>query len=480
MKAWQLLIHVCRRWRSLVLGSPLHLNLRLVCAPETPASDILDVWPALPLIVEGNITSSDIIPALGQRNRVCEVYLQLRGWEPWDEGWRLEKVLASMQVPFPELRVLQLSSLVLPETPIVPDSFLGGSAPRLQGFHFVGIPFPGLPKLLLSTTHLVCLWLSDIPHSGYISPEAMAAPISVLSSLRTLSIRFRSPQFRPDRESRSQLPPKRSILSALHEFYFTGVTEYLEEFLTRIDTPQLNIMDITFLNQINFDCPRLAQFINCTPKLRVLDEAHVRLTSVELRTSEPSFYNLLIHILLKERHWQLSSIEQICNSSLHPLSTVEDLYIKDENWPRVRKKDGIENTLWLQLLLPYTAVKNLYLSMKFAPSIAAALQELVGARITEVLPSLQNIFIEVPRPLGGVGGPFQFPRFPGNIWAVHYRATTFRSPCHHVWKRVSESAAERSGTVLSYSSPTHTWMMELNLKSKWLIGRFYVRSLELP
>jgi hypothetical protein len=54
----------------------------------------------------------------------------------------------------------------------------------------------------------------------------------------------------------------------------------------------------------------------------------------------------------------------------------------------------IENTLWLELLLPFTAVTNLYPSEEFAPGIAAALQELVKGRITEVLPSLQNIFVE--------------------------------------------------------------------------------------
>jgi hypothetical protein len=57
----------------------------------------------------------------------------------------------------------------------------------------------------------------------------------------------------------------------------------------------------------------------------------------------------------------------------------------------------------LDLLLPFTAVKNLYLSKEFAPGIAAALQELVGGRITEVLPSLQNIFVEGLEP----SGPFQ-------------------------------------------------------------------------
>ena len=54
-------------------------------------------------------------------------------------------------------------------------------------------------------------------------------------------------------------------------------------------------------------------------------------------------------------------------------------------------------------MLPFTAVKNLYLSGGFAPGVTAALQELVGGRIAEVLPSLQNVFVEGLEALG----PFQ-------------------------------------------------------------------------
>jgi hypothetical protein len=36
------------------------------------------------------------------------------------------------------------------------------------------------------------------------------------------------------------------------------------------------------------------------------------------------------------------------------------------------------DTLWLQLLLPYTVVKNFYLEKEFTPDIATALQEPVG------------------------------------------------------------------------------------------------------
>jgi len=406
VEAWQSLVHVCRRWRSLVFESPRRLSLRLCCSASTPAKDRLDAWPALPLVINGFIAmalssgTDNVIAALGQSNRVCRVILF------GVADWQLEKFLAVMQVPFPELTVLQLSAY--DETaPIIPDSFLGGSATRLQCFELDGIPFPGLPNLLSSATHLVYLDLTDIPHSGYISPGSMADLLSVLSCLRAFTLGFQSPQSRPDQESQSLLPPKHTLLPALDRLHFKGVTEYLEQLVTRVDAPQLFNMNITFFNQIDFDFPRLAQFINRTPTLRALNEARVqfndRIANIALqsRPSKTNFVDLQINILCVEPDWQLSSIEQFCSSSLHPLSTVEELYFESHSSALVWENDATESTLWLGVLLPFTAVRNLYLSKKFAPAIGApALQELIGARITEVLPSLRNIFVEDVDPSG--------------------------------------------------------------------------------
>jgi hypothetical protein len=410
VEAWQLLVHVCRRWRRLVFQSPRRLNLRLYCTPKTPARDTLDIWLALPLIVWGitaDMISSgtdNIIAALGQSNRVCKVTLSLTGLT----DWQFEEVLAPMQVSFPELTMLSLWSH--DETLPIPDSFLDGSAPRLRHFS-CDIPFPGLPKLLFSATHLVYLGLS-IPHSGYLSPgylspEAMVAPLSAMSSLERLTLKFECPQCRPDWETRRPPPSRRSVIPALTCFHFKGVIEYLEDLVTFIDAPQLNYFYITFFDPIDFDTPQLAQFVNRIPTLRSPDNAHVkfndRTTNFELlahsRTPE-----LEIGISCQEPDSQLLSITQVCNSpSLPPPSTVGDLYIEHEYSQLVWKDDAIENALWLQLLHPFTMVKNLYLSKDFAPGIAAALQEFVGGRITELLPSLQNIFVEGLEP----SGPFQ-------------------------------------------------------------------------
>jgi hypothetical protein len=220
IEAWQSLVHVCRRWRSVVFGSPRRLNLRLVCTDNTPARDTLDVWPAFPLFIRcygGYTTESveNIITVLKRSDRVCQIDLM------YIPSPRLENVLAAMQEPFPELTHLELSSS--DETALVlPNSFLGGSAPRLESLWLNRIPFPGLPKLLLSATHLVQLYLVNVFHSGYISPEAMVTALSTLTSLAALHLDFQSPRSRPDWASRRPPTPTRSILPVLTNFLFKG------------------------------------------------------------------------------------------------------------------------------------------------------------------------------------------------------------------------------------------------------------------
>ena len=276
---WQALVHVCRRWRGVVFGSPRRLDLQLCCNTSRLFSrklQSLDVWPALPLFILGCVYQGvvdDSIAAFEHRDRIRQIN--------FDCLTKNEKFWTAMQVPFPELTNLcLLFDHWRPNPrygPVLPDSFLGGSAPRLRYFHLEGIPFPGLPKLLLSTTHLVELNLCDIPHSGYISPEAMAACLSMLTSLRTLRLGiFESPPSLPDQENRRlrSPPPTRSILPALTFFSFRGTNEYLEEFVVRIDTPQLSSLRALFDNtDIELEGPELKQFIGRTPALRAHEEA---------------------------------------------------------------------------------------------------------------------------------------------------------------------------------------------------------------
>ena len=400
-------MHVCSRWRSLVFGSPLRLRLRLVCTDTTATRDTLDVWPALPLCIwyhfPGKECADNVLAVLERSNRVYQIVLGYFSSSNFEKFW------SAMEVPFPVLTDLTLVSdekMVR----VLPDSFLGGSAPCLRYLYFYGIPFPGLPKLLLSTTHLVILHLSNIPHSGYISPEAMVAALSTLNSLSQLWLEFQSPRSRPDR---FPPPPTRVNHPALTKLWFKGANEYLEDLVARIDAPRLGKLEITVFNQIIFDMPQFIQFINRTPMLKEPEEARVIFEVGASRvcfSSQTSGYAYFeVKIPCYDLDWQVSSLEQVFTSCLPHFSTLEGLSIEAPHGWQLDWQDNIENTLWLELFHPFTSMKNIFLCEEFALRVVPALQELVEGRRIEVLPALENIFVEELEYLGPVEmaiGPF--------------------------------------------------------------------------
>jgi hypothetical protein len=335
------------------------------------------------------------VAALKCSDRVCEIRLSIT-----NILYR-EIFLAAMQQPFPELKYLRLrwNHGRNDETVVAPNSFLSGSTPRLEFLLLHGLPFLGLPNLLLSTTHLATLNVLNIPHSGYFSPDAMVAALSTLTSLKYLLLEFKSPESCPDLGTRRLPSLTRFSLPVLNFFEFQGVSEYLEDLVTDIDAPQLNDMRIRFFNDSVFDTPQLIQFISRTPMSSALENAHISLEDGTARISfRPTIYvyeELEVSILCEGLDWQLSSLEQVCTSYLPFLSTLKDLYIHEHARSQRDWKDNIGNGPWLELLRPFTAtMKNLYLSEKIARRIGPALQELVEGRATEVLPALQNIFVE--------------------------------------------------------------------------------------
>ena len=360
--------------------------------------EMLDVWPPFPIAIHhfGRPKSGwdNIIAALGYNDRLRQIGLDL------DLQW--EKVLEAMQEPFPALTHMSLYSDIK-IVPVVADSFMGGSAPRLQYLQLRNVPVLGLPKLLLSATDLVCLSLGHIPHSGYISPEAIVTCLSTLPRLETLCLEFESPRSRPNHESGRLSPPTRSVLPALLMLYFTGVSEYLEDLVARIDSPLLNFLDIRLFYQLIYDTPQLTQFISRTPELKTSDEAHVSFSDLEVWVTFPrrpsgSDNGLQLTISCRQLEWQLSAMTQVCSSSFpHSLvRNVERLYIREKHYSRPSWQYNTENSQWLELLHPFVAAKNLYLHNKLVQLIVPSLQGLVEERATEVLPALQSLFSGKP------------------------------------------------------------------------------------
>jgi hypothetical protein len=328
----------------------------------------------------------NIVAALKQHCRVREINIQCIPNS-------LMKKFAAMKKPFPELTHVRLYSD--DETvPVFPDSFLGGSAPRLHTLELDGIPFPAVRKLLLSIQNLVVLSLWSVPQSGYISPEAMVTCLAALPGLKSFGLGFRSPQSRVGRGTRHLPPPIRIALATLTKFRFKGNSEYLEDIVYQIDTPLLDNFEITFFNQLTFDTPLLRHFISRTEIIKAHyrafvafynGRAEVRFSPQKGTTMDEGLY---LGVSCLPPDWQLSSLAQVCSSSLPPFSSLEHLAIFSY---RSHWQDDIESTQWLELLHPFTSVKTLDLADGLVPLVAPALQELAEERVTEVLPMLQNL-----------------------------------------------------------------------------------------
>jgi hypothetical protein len=399
IEAWYTLVHVCRRWRYVVFESPRRLNLRLLCTYSTPVRETLGAWPTLPIIIRKSVDptsllagADNILAALEHHDRVCHIDL-------WGvPSSLLERLATVTKEPFPALTYLELWSND-ESVPVLPDSFLGASSPRLRTLYLIGIPFPALPKLLLSTKDLVNLDLSDTPDSGYISPEAMVNCLSTLPRLESLELGFRSPRSRPNANRRPP-PRKRAALPAFTWFQFKGVSEYLEDFVARIDAPLLHTVRITLFNQLIFNISQLPRFICRAEKFQAFTEAVVVLYNQSVKvtlypqTGKGDRAMLALAISCSESDWQLSSLEQVCRSSLPLLFGLERLDIHEDKYWGPHWRDDMESAQWLALFHPFRAVKDLYLSEQLALRVAPALQELGRGRTAGVLPVLHNLFLE--------------------------------------------------------------------------------------
>jgi hypothetical protein len=424
--AWHTLVHVCKKWRSVVFASPRRLKRQLLCTNKRPVENTLDIWPEFPIVIIGHRGMSkpqdanNIIAALKQHKRVCEF-----GMHGIPNSFLNRMRAMNMNNPFSALTSIGLRSTQI-NAPALPDSFLGGSAPRLQTLYLVGVPFPALPNLLLSTHDLVKLHLWNIPLSGYISPEAMVTCLSASTRLENLVLGFRSPRSRADGETRLIPRLTRVVLPALTSLYFKGDSEFLEDIVAQIDTPLLTRFRITFFNQLIFNTPLLGHFISRTETFKAPHRARVTFTEdqVNVRLYPPnrdSFHEISLAISCRPSDWQLSSLAQVCDSALSPLPTLERLEIDImRSW-----KDDVENAQWVELLHPFTSVKDLVLQGKSIQHVALALEQPAasGESVTEALPALQNLFLQGPQPSKPVKkaiGKFVDARqFSGRPVAVH-------------------------------------------------------------
>ena len=416
--AWYPLVHVCRSWRNIIFGSSHRLNLRLLytAKPGNRACGMLRIWPAFPIIIQVNGVRQwsliNVLAAFEHKDRIRKIQLMNI------PDMALRTILLAMQEPFPALTDLALMSSIEETGLIIPDSLFGGFAPRLRSFTLYSIPFRGLQQLVSSSVrNLVELSLLKIPRRGYIQIMSIVNPLSMLTKLESLSMEF-SLEPRRERHRRYRPPPTRSVLPSLKFCSFQGICGYLEDFVIMIDTPRLEILDVTLCQYHSHPFsssrkypPRFNRFLCRTEMFKTLNNASIHLWSDKLeitlsRKPWASNAKMTLKIMCKNK---IRTLGRVCATHFLFFSKVESLGISSQyhKWrSHLEASASAEDILWARPLFHFTAVRSLYLSEEIVPSVACGLKLVLDSegRIPPnlVLRSVENISTVRPLRSGSV------------------------------------------------------------------------------
>ena len=397
---WPTLTHVCRRWRQIILRSPLGLHLRLFCTHGRPVLKTLDCWPAFPIIVQyggapnlcppATEDDDNIIAALKQSGRVTSISLTATR--------SLVEKLSAISEPFSDLEELSLLSRDDLQVTL-PGTFRWG--PRLHTLHSTRIAFVSFPQLLLPSQNLVDLQLHEIPSTGYFPPEAFANALSGMTQLRTLSLHFLS---LPPRRRYLSLPSpsgERIVLPALTRLEYRGTSKYLDSFVARIDAPCLGDIDITFFSQPTMDASQLGRFIERIEMQTFLRRAEVRTSAHAISisfTNSSTSTPLQLQISCRQLDWQLSCMTQVCHQFSPFLFRVAELSLNMTE--SSSGQNEVSGEQWLELIRSFNGARSFRVADQHTTDILGALGR-ADAGHTAVLPALRYLHVEDSMKMNG-------------------------------------------------------------------------------
>jgi hypothetical protein len=386
---WYKLVHVCRLWRSLILGSPSRLDLHLFCTKGVPIADMLAHSPPLPLTIHYHhinreITAEDesgILLALSQhRDRVQNIFI-------WMPTINLRKLVMAMDGQFSILERMHINSRT---DVVLPITF---QAPNLRHLVLWTASIPIRSPLLATTAGLLTLQLTDIPPSAYFPPSYLLTRLPLMPQLKKLTIGFRSPF--PKRDVELNTPNMtRVTLSNLRWFRFQGTSAYLESLVSRISAPSLTKLRVDLSNQLSFTVPRLLQFMQTSENIKfssvklTFDYTSVHFMADPRRKSPP----LQLQILCRHLDWQVASAAQILGTFSPALSVVEEVTLVYKKHSQSSEwHNDVDRTQWRELLRPFTNTKILHVQDELVGKISRSLQSDDGELPLELLPNLKEL-----------------------------------------------------------------------------------------
>jgi hypothetical protein len=173
------------------------------------------------------------------------------------------------------------------------------------------------------------------------------------------------------------------------------------DFVAQIDTPMLDSLQTTFFSDVIPNISQFHKFIDRTDRLKTFIQAEVYLRPWEVQAIFKSHANIGLDIACEVLDSPASSMMRLFEQLLPIPSGVEQLKLYGEEWDELIEflmehefQDDPADPLWVQLLNSFVSVKSLFVSERLVPLVAFVLEKLTGESVTEVLPALDNLFLE--------------------------------------------------------------------------------------
>ena len=399
---WYRLIQVCRRWRSLVLQSAFYLQVSLVCGRGTPVADMLAQSPPVPLVIDHydnehlELTSEDeqgIVLALRHRDRVRRVRLL----KPIPT---LQKLILALDGEYPILEVLIIQHqryhrpVIAPKPNLkFPDTF---RAPHVCQVLLRNFATPIDSPPLATMVNLVTLFLSQIPLSAHIHPNALLQGLSFMPQLEILWIGFNLSR---DAERKLLSIPimTRVTLPILRQLVYRGGKAYLEALLPWVTTPLLAKLQVYFSNTTIYSIPHLCQFMETATNLQLKAAQFTFLKDSLIANAfahkGDKLYTFAMELRGKHLQWQVVFAAQVFHLLRTVFSALEHLDLRFYQRDLSEWNYHPDRRQWREFLGLFRTIKTIFVDDELVRQVSCALQpgEEESPAESEPLPELGEL-----------------------------------------------------------------------------------------
>ncbi|KAH9029791.1 hypothetical protein EDB83DRAFT_2421470 [Lactarius deliciosus] len=265
----------------------------------------------------------------------------------------------------------------------------------------------------------------------------MVTHLAALPKLQTLHIGFQSPDSLPDRII---LPPAtRTVLPALN--HISCACDYVENFVARIDVPQLRSIEIYYFDHhldiqerhqalLDLEFKQLSEFINRSESLKRTLSGHCQIIVDDIEDAvecciggtigdkverQELKTGIFVYVQCDWMQHRILHFAHVLSRISPVLSDIIHFAINPE-----RSKPSSRSSLadlnffeWLHLIRSFSSVQTMFVAAIFAEHVSSVLRDTARLRITDVLPALDLLCLE-DQPVSSVDELIAVRRYSGH------------------------------------------------------------------